>query len=204
VGAAKTYYDDGINLLKYTGADKMKKWLAALFVLLLTVSPQQSFAHSGLAKSEPAEDSTVTDNNVKFKLTFNTEIEDLSRIRVTDSNGKEVSLVQMGTKGNELVSESENPMPNGTYNVYWKIIGEDSHVVQGSYKFTVKAEEQAKSEQPPTADKEEAKKEESANSKVKTDSEKETPVFSPFFYIFLGLAALAVILGLILGKRRKK
>jgi LPXTG-motif cell wall-anchored protein len=95
-------------------------------------------------------------------------------------------------------------MPNGTYNVYWKIIGEDSHVIQGSYKFTVKAEEQAEAEQPTAGNKEETQKEESTNGKVKTDSEKETPVFSPFFYILLGLAVLAVVLGLILAKRRKK
>ncbi|MFC0189879.1 copper resistance protein CopC [Fictibacillus aquaticus] len=182
----------------------MKKWIAALFVLLLIVSPQKSFAHSGLVKSEPAEGSTVTDNNVKFLLTFNTEIENLSRIRVTDSNGKEVALMQMAAKGNELVSESENAMPNGTYNVYWKIIGEDSHVVQGSYKFTVKAEEQIEAKPPAAKNDDGVKKEEKTKNEVKTENKKNTPEFSSLLYILVGLAALAVVLGLIIGKRRKK
>ncbi|MFC7372917.1 copper resistance protein CopC [Fictibacillus iocasae] len=180
----------------------MKKWMTALLIVVMVmISPQKSFAHSGLEKSEPAADSTVTDNMVKFKLTFNTEIEDLSRIRVTDDKGVEVSLMQMGTKANELVGESETPMPNGTYNVYWKIIGEDSHVVQGSYKFTVKAEETVE-QQPPAA--EEKKAEKTVKSDERAENKNTGLVLSPFFYAFLALAALAVLLGLILGKRRKK
>lgn len=107
-------------------------FIAALVIVL----PASAWAHTGLKTSNPADGDVVTASLAQLELTFNTVIEPLSALTVTNEGGEEIP-VRIETGNNEMKGVFEQPLENGTYTVKWRIIGEDSHNVDGSYTFKV-------------------------------------------------------------------
>jgi methionine-rich copper-binding protein CopC len=64
-----------------------------------------------------------------------------ARMSVTDKSGKPVDVgaaMPMGTDGKLLMAMPKTPLPAGTYNVIWGVMGTDGKPLQGRFTFTAK------------------------------------------------------------------
>ncbi|QTH45244.1 copper resistance protein CopC [Cohnella sp. LGH] len=109
--------------------------IAFLLSIIWTV-PNVAFAHSALVSAVP--DNTVDTEVSELKLTFNEEIEPLSKVEVTNEAGEEQTLSDIKVKGKVMTVTFETPLTNGVYTVNWKIISADGHPLEGSYAMEVK------------------------------------------------------------------
>jgi methionine-rich copper-binding protein CopC len=120
----------------------VKKSLSILFVLLLAFSSSVS-AHTGLKSSSPADGETVTESVQEIHLEFETAIEKGSTLSLLDKSGAEVSLKDVELAENKMKAAIKEPAENGLYNVNWRIVGEDGHLIEGNYSFNVQQENES-------------------------------------------------------------
>jgi methionine-rich copper-binding protein CopC len=97
--------------------------------------PLSAFAHSELETAQPAEGEKVTTDLEVINLTFSTKIESLSTMKL--KNGNQEIPLQMSIEDNQMTGKMTKPLDNGTYTVEYRIIGADSHVIEGNYDFSV-------------------------------------------------------------------
>lgn len=114
----------------------MKKLILSilLFIFLL---PATAFAHTGLESSSPKDKEIVTQPLTGITLTFNTNLEKLSTMSLVDKDGQKVNVDAVAVEGKILKGTLKSPLPNGEYTVNWKIVGEDGHVIERNFTFTV-------------------------------------------------------------------
>jgi len=113
--------------------------IAFLLSIIWTI-PNVVFAHSALVSAVPG--NTVDTEVSELKLTFNEEIEPLSKVEVTNEAGEEQTLSDIKVKGKVMTAAFDTPLTNGVYTVNWKIISADGHPLEGSYAMEVKIIEQ--------------------------------------------------------------
>ncbi|MBU2667389.1 copper resistance protein CopC [Actinoplanes bogorensis] len=108
--------------------------LAALLAVLLPGAP--AFAHNALAEATPAKGATVKKAPTSVKLRFLQKLNpDYTTITVSGSSGKvDASDPEVDGKTGSVTFDA---LPNGAYTVAYRVVSEDGHTVQGSYKFTV-------------------------------------------------------------------
>ncbi|MEH7011591.1 copper resistance CopC family protein [Neobacillus niacini] len=94
------------------------------------------FAHSHLEDSTPKNGEIVTESLKAITLTFETVLEPTSSFTLFDENNVSIPLSTVSISGNQLIANVENNLLNGTYNIHWKIIGEDGHPLEGDIPFT--------------------------------------------------------------------
>ncbi|TYP79057.1 copper resistance CopC family protein [Paenibacillus methanolicus] len=116
----------------------MRKSLLTLVLvaIVLTLLPTGALAHTGVKTSNPAKGDVVKTPLSELEVTFNTVIEPLSALTVTNEAGEEVP-VTVETGKDSMKGVFEQPLASGTYTVKWRIIGEDGHNVDGEYAFKV-------------------------------------------------------------------
>jgi methionine-rich copper-binding protein CopC len=105
-----------------------------LFVFVIQL-PLSAFAHSDLESAQPAEGEKVITDLEVINLTFSTKIESLSTMKLKNEN-KEIPL-QISIEDNQMTGKISKPLENGNYTVEYRIIGADSHVIEGDYTFSV-------------------------------------------------------------------
>ena len=178
----------------------MKKLCLFLFSLLFLFSSSVS-AHTGLESSSPADGETITEPLQNISLIFETAIEKGSSFTLSSDSG-EVPVQNITVADNVLNGSSAEPLENGTYTVNWRIIGEDGHVIEGTYGFMVSAEQTAKpaTEEPDTA----AENPETAE-EAPADVQEETKSTAGTMPIVLGvIIAVALTTVIILMRKGKK
>ncbi len=112
----------------------------ALGMMLLWVAiPLTASAHTSLERAVPAKDAKVEKAVNEIQMTFNTPIVELSSFTVTSSNNGAVTINDIKVDGSSMSGKPAEPLTAGSYTVQWKIVGEDSHPIEGSYAFTVTA-----------------------------------------------------------------
>lgn len=121
----------------------MRIRIIALVLGLVFLGTPQGNAHSSLVSSTPAADSVVSEFPSEVLLTFN---ENLLEVGADNPNKVEV----FNSMGDLLSSASvvEGPsikVPvqitgNDQYEVRYRVVSADGHVIQGDYKFTVESE----------------------------------------------------------------
>lgn len=156
---------------------KQTKWLILMVFVLAILAPTSAFAHTGLKSSIP-ENKQVMDSEVKeIKMTFNTDIENLSSFKVVDAQGTEHEIVDKLIDKASMSGVLNQPLKDGEYTVNWKIIGKDGHPIKGSFPFSVKipavAEPTASSSTAPTNSEEPYASE--SSSPAPTESNNATP-----------------------------
>ncbi len=124
----------------------MSKWFSnkmifsALGILLLWFTiPFTAFAHTSLESAVPAKDAKVEEAVSDIQMSFNTPIAELSSFTVVSPQDKSVTINNIKVEGSSMSGQPSEPLTSGTYTVQWKIVGEDSHPIEGSYAFTVNA-----------------------------------------------------------------
>ena len=119
----------------------MKKFLAALFLVLTTSFPAN--AHSSLVSATPAENAVLSEFPTEIVLEFNENLLQLgdanpNKVEVRNSMGDLLSsaTVVNGSK----ISAPLQIIGNDEYEVSYRIVSGDGHVVEDSYKFKVESE----------------------------------------------------------------
>lgn len=116
----------------------MVKKICVLLCLMFAVAAGTVFAHSVLVSSQPKDGAIVKDPVSELKLTFNTKIEKVLSLKIREpQNGNEMSL-KATSHGKVVEATLQNPLKKGSYEVHYRVIGEDGHAVEGEYAFIVK------------------------------------------------------------------
>src|SRR5665213_1150211 len=108
-------------------------WLALCATALLGLSQAQ--AHAKLVTAEPAADTTVAAPKM-IQLQFSEELaKKLSSIKLTDTDGKPVTIMSMEAKdAKSLVIMANSSLVPGLYTVSWvAVTTDDGHKTTGSY-----------------------------------------------------------------------
>ena len=118
-----------------------------LIIVLITAgltSPSFSFGnHFGIAKSTPEENAVI--QSVSIVEIWFTQIpqENSMSIRLVDSNGSLISDAIFDNKSEDprvFTATLDRNLNASEYQIVWRGIGQDGHVVRGGYSFTVSAE----------------------------------------------------------------
>ena len=117
---------------------------ASLALLLsgLAVAPL-ALAHPSLVRSTPAADATVAPAT-EIMLQFSEKVMPrATRIELSMDHGRMKMAMpntaqDLSEDGHTLRARFAKPLPAGSYALQWRAVGEDSHPITGSYRFTVK------------------------------------------------------------------
>jgi len=124
----------------------MKKFFSALFVLgivVLAASPASS--HSVFVGSNPEPDSVIKQMPAEFRLQFNEDLlvigeDDPNQLKVRDKNGAIVSAASEVAGPFIFAKALSQEFVSGKYDVDYRIVSGDGHVVEGSYSFDYQIE----------------------------------------------------------------
>ncbi|KZE69409.1 hypothetical protein AWM68_03845 [Fictibacillus phosphorivorans] len=178
----------------------MKKILLS-FILVLMMGiqlPLSAFAHSELESSTPAEGEKVTTDLEAVVLTFSTKIESLSTM--TLKNGDKEIPLQISIEDDQMTGAISNPLENGNYTVAYKIIGADSHVIEGDYTFSVDRPEQEQAKEDNPEDRQDDNAEQALPDTEKKEQAKNPSYFAP---LTIGLVIVIAIVSFFAFRRKR-
>lgn len=110
-----------------------------LIVVGITLAASTSLAHAKLVSSSPAAGEVVTASPTSIELRFSVRVQSgMSSMAVKGPSGEDVSAgpVVEADQGKEL-SVSLPRLDAGTYQVVWRALSADDHMIEGSFEFTV-------------------------------------------------------------------
>lgn len=114
----------------------------AFFAAAAAPAPSAQPLHFELAKSAPAADATVH-AVTEVRLWFTQEPQDdATSIHVVDAEGEAVRTGKVARSvedGREFSVALPEGLVPGTYQVAWRSMGDDGHVVRGNFAFSVMA-----------------------------------------------------------------
>ncbi|MFD5226029.1 copper resistance protein CopC [Microbacterium sp. NPDC058342] len=180
---------------------------AAVAVAAVLAVAAPASAHDVIVSSSPAADEQLTAAPEQIVLTFSNDLLALEEnngtaMTVVDSDGEDWVAGDPVVAADTVTVPLEAGMPNGEYQVTWKVVSSDGHPTSGEYAFSVAAAETAPT---PTASAETATDQ---PEDTPTSSESETPDADPApwpLLIGLGVVVVAaiVIVIVIAGRRRR-
>ena len=112
-----------------------------LFTLFLggVFAPSVAFAHAEVVSSVPAENGPLAAGAKEIALTFDEDVKPVS-CKLADEAGKDAAMIgKPAAKGATLHVPLNGALPVGKYNLTCRVVGPDSHAVNGSLKFVVNA-----------------------------------------------------------------
>lgn len=170
----------------------MKK-LVLMLCLFTFMIPNLASAHTGLKSSNPSEGEVIKEELKEITLQFETEIENLSTMKVIKEDGTEIELDSVTIEEKAMSGLLPNSIENGSYTIDWKIIGTDGHPIEGKIPFNVQIE-QKEEVNPPAANVTEKdsdkQKEESKASEERTEK---NDGLSPIFFMVIGFILGAIV-----------
>ena len=120
----------------------MKSFVATWSLAIPTVIfASVAGAHARLDRATPAAGSTVHVSPLRVELRFTERLEPaFSKIRVFDPNGKQIDNgdLQVSRTDAKVLQVSLPQLSTGTYQVKWRVLSVDTHVIEGRFVFTVK------------------------------------------------------------------
>lgn len=103
--------------------------------------PIPVFAHAIMVKSQPLADSTIAESPKQVDVWFNDKVgSEYKALAVIDSAGKRVDNkdIEQETFDQSHLYITVPQLPPGTYNVRYRVVSLDTHIVTGKFKFTIK------------------------------------------------------------------
>ncbi|WP_173915315.1 copper resistance CopC family protein [Halobacillus sp. Marseille-Q1614] len=127
------------------------KYSYFLFLLIILAFPIKVGAHTYLESSNPETGETVTAKDPVVTLTFDSSVQDLNTITVTDASGNKTTIEEI-THSPDNVMEVTLPeeLESGDIQLFYSIVGEDGHVMEEEITYTYEGteeEEAAESEE---------------------------------------------------------
>ncbi|RNC95950.1 MAG: copper resistance protein CopC [Oricola sp.] len=118
----------------------MKKSIVALAALLLAATP--ALSHSEMNMTEPADGATLdaVPETIQLKFTAPARV---MKVEMMHTNGaaSHTKAIEIPTFAMvDAISLTPEFMGAGRYEVNWRALGEDGHVMTGSFSFTVEGE----------------------------------------------------------------
>ena len=117
--------------------------IAAAVALLIAVlgafiaAPRAS-AHDQLIKQTPGAAEQLKAAPTEVKLTFSATLLDLgNEIRVLDPQGNNVAEGAPVQNGPNLTQPLAQDLPDGLYEVRWRVVSSDGHPISDSYTFSI-------------------------------------------------------------------
>ena len=119
-------------------------WLRLITGLLslLILTPALGLAHAYLVKSMPARRAVLFKAPARIQLWFNERLEPrFSSLLVSEAGGKQVDLgdVEVAADDPKQLSVGLRSLPAGAYNVKFRVLSVDGHVVEDQFPFTIRA-----------------------------------------------------------------
>ncbi len=122
---------------------KVKRLCAALSIVgVLAISSHPASAHTELIKSSPAANKIISVMPTSVKLTFG------EKLLVISGSKKQANSITVKSPSNKRVSTGEvkviknvasvnllNLQESGKYQVTFRVVAEDGHVLEDSFKF---------------------------------------------------------------------
>lgn len=100
--------------------------------------PSPVLAHADLVATNPPDQALLADPVLLIELTFSEGVEPSGRgFRLLDSDGVAVPSTAFQPEAEEVIIEPESPLTNGRFVVIWQAQSADSHVLNGSFSFTI-------------------------------------------------------------------
>ena len=118
------------------------KFLFALSLAILLPAPETQrqfvWAHAYPAVSVPNNGATVKESPREVRIQFTEGIElAFSQITVKGPNGEVVSQGKLRKLADDTVAIDLRPLGPGNYSVEWQVLSVDTHVTDGTLRFTV-------------------------------------------------------------------
>ncbi|MEJ9282138.1 copper resistance CopC family protein [Ureibacillus thermosphaericus] len=197
--------------------------MTIIAIMLFCITPfSLASAHSVLENSTPTDGEQLNDSINRIELSFNTKIENGSTLTLVNNKGEEVKPTSHEINDSVLVALFEDSLEPGTYQVNWKVIGADGHLIENQYSFTITEPEimqednQTKSEEEhinnnsekETSSTDEGKEDEVINSEEEnqnqpTNNENEQTSLVMIIIIFLIIAGVGIVAWLLFSNRKK-
>ena len=118
--------------------------LVLVGTIVLAVSwPESVAAHTELESSQPSDGDLVSQSISQISLTFSRPVEPVSNgMTAFDERGVEHEPVAVDSvDGKTWTMSYEAPLPDGRYEVYWRVASADGHFIEGAFAFTVAVQE---------------------------------------------------------------
>ncbi len=113
---------------------------AALIMLALFVKPALLAAHAYPAVSVPNNGTIVKESPRELRIQFTEGVElAFSQITVKAANGEVVSQGKLRQLSNDTLAIDLKTLNAGTYSVEWQALSVDTHVTDGTLRFTIAA-----------------------------------------------------------------
>ena len=119
--------------------------MIALFVVLMgsivlaIAWAEPIAAHTELESSKPSDGEIVGEPISQISLTFTRPVEPASDgMTAFDVGGIEHEPVAIDSvDGQTWIMRYEAPLPDGRFEVYWRVVSADGHIIEGAFAFTV-------------------------------------------------------------------
>lgn len=113
----------------------MKPYLSLIALASFAVT-SVAFGHAHVQKSEPANNSTVTQLPKNVVLGFNQAVQ-LTVLTIQKGDGKAQDLGPLPKMAAKQVSVPMPTVDAGAYIIKWRAAGDDGHVMSGKVLFTL-------------------------------------------------------------------
>ena len=117
-----------------------------LKIFILTMLPTLAFAHSPLKSVDPIDKAVLTEAPTEYKMIFKSpaKLIKFEILKQAEEKDKKPLPLKLNHKPSKLWYESHvvklPKISNGSYEVRWRAMGEDGHVLKGTLNFEVKGE----------------------------------------------------------------
>jgi methionine-rich copper-binding protein CopC len=115
------------------------KVLSILTGLALIAFGVTAHAHAHLQKSSPADHSVITTSPSNLELAFS-ELAQLTSLSIQKDKEEKQNLTSLPTKAAMKISMALPPLTPGTYQVIWRVLSDDGHMMAGVLHFTLTGE----------------------------------------------------------------
>ncbi|WP_155971727.1 CopD family protein [Paenibacillus sp. Soil522] len=106
-------------------------------MLLLLAMPTLASAHANLERSSPLQNEELKESPSEIRIKFTEEIDPkLSQITLEDENGKSIEGRLSAEEKFWLIFKVPK-LVTGVYKVKWQVLSVDTHVTEGSFRFSV-------------------------------------------------------------------
>lgn len=115
----------------------MKK-IIVLVVFLLGLSAPSAVAHSELVSSNPSASANIQQLPEQIELEFNEELLNLgsgNSVSIISPSGEDLGMGVTSTEGAKITRLLNTTSETGTFEVKFRVVSGDGHVLNGSYTF---------------------------------------------------------------------
>ena len=112
--------------------------IALLLAFFCSLATPECFAHARLSRAEPAARSTLNAAPTRLRLSFNEAVEaKYSSVELRGPSGAVSGLGPLSAPEERTLELALPPLPAGRYDVHYRVLSADGHVIEADYRFSV-------------------------------------------------------------------